>query len=65
MITIPPSTNPFRTCLGGEVRLLAKYQQLVDAGKPKKGVITAVMLHIDVLANILMRGWRDCQRKRP
>lgn len=65
MITIPPSTNPFRTCSGGEVHLLAKYQQFVDAGKPKEGVITAVMRRIDVLTNVLMRRGRDCQRKRP
>ena len=45
--------------------LKAKYQQLVDAGKPPKVAITACMRKLILLANALLRDGRKWSKIRP
>ena len=45
--------------------LKAKYLQLVDAGKPAKVALTAIMRKLVVLANALLKANRRWQPKHP
>ncbi len=45
--------------------LKAKYLKLVDAGKPAKVALTAIMRKLVVLANALLKANRRSQPKHP
>ena len=45
--------------------LKAKYLQLLDAGKPAKLALTAIMRNLIVLANALLKANRKWELKHP
>ena len=46
-------------------QLKAKYNQLIEAGKPPKLALTAIMRRLIVLANALIRDRRQWSEIRP
>ena len=57
--------SPALVAVQRNAQLKAKYNQLIEAGKPPKLALTALMHRLIVLANALIRDRRQWSEIRP